>query len=734
MAASPVRVGYAQAVGAGGADADSLYRAGDDLLNAGRYEEARNVLRSLLDETPHHDGALDYAQTFLLTGAYEVGVERLAELIAAASDAPRLYQARGRLLVAVGRYEEAESDFREALTLKNDLWTGGVDIAELFARTGRDRQAQSIYRTVYQQYKQGTFRTAHTLTAGARAAAEVGEFRDANEAFRTAFRLDGQDVDNLYFWAELFRTKYNEADATRTFEDALRLNERHAPSLIGLARLSSNFERKEELAGNARSINPNAVDALTLLAGLRVLDGQYDEAEVMARRALQVNPASISALAQLASVHHLRGDTAAFKGAERRALEVDPQASDFYLELAENATLRFRYVDAASFARRAVEVNRTDLQARAELGTALLRLGQREEARRHLEAAFDGDPFNLYASNMLTLLDGYENFSTLESEHFRLLIHDDERDVLGADMLAVAEESFDSLRARYPYEPSGKILIEAYGDADDFAVRIAGVPHRGLLGVSFGDVLAVNTPRAQTGRPYNWARTLWHEIAHTMAMGVSENNVPRWFTEGLSVYEEQRARPEWAREMDLGFFSALERDLLLPLEQIDRGFTRPSFPGQIQLSYYHAGRLVKYVADTYGFEAIVDMLHALREGASDEEALAQATGADVAEIDRGFLDAMRREANAARQALEGLPDVLGDEEAEITSESIGAARGPFFETLREGGAYLADEQYGAAETAFQRALSMYDGYVGPGNAYEGLASVYRAMDNEEALV
>jgi len=249
--------------------------------------------------------------------------------------------------------------------------------------------------------------------------------------------------------------------------------------------------------------------------------------------------------------------------------------------ISENCTNRFRYHDAAHFARRATEVDNRNWPAYAKLGSDLLRLGEADEAKQFLDISFQQDGFNLFAGNTLTLLDEYDDFDLLVSENIDLLIHKSESKVIGEQMLAIAEEAFDSLSTRYPYKPSGRILVEAYNNEGDFAVRVAGVPHLGLLGVSFGDVVALQTPQAYgTSQTYNWARTLWHELAHTMAIGVSDFRTPRWFTEGLSVYEEQRARPEWGREMDLEFFSAYKEDLLLPLEKIDQGFTRPSIFGK----------------------------------------------------------------------------------------------------------------------------------------------------------
>jgi tetratricopeptide (TPR) repeat protein len=347
---------------------------------------------------------------------------------------------------------------------------------------------------------------------------------------------------------------------------------------------------------------------------LRILDGQYAEAEAMIQRALAINPASVEAMAHLAAVHHLRDEEVELANVEQQALAINPSASGFYVTIAEDLALRFRYPASVDFARKAVRVDAEDEKALATLGTSLLRLGKADEARTYLDRSFRDDPFNLFIGNTLTLLDEYQNFDLLESDHFRLLIHKSESDVLGQLILDEAEASYAAFSARYPYTPPGKLQLEAYNDRDDFAVRVAGIPHLGLLGVSFGDVLALNTPQAQAGREYNWARTLWHEIAHTMAIGVSDFHVPRWFTEGLSVYEEQRARPEWGREMNLELFTAFDQDKLLPLATIDRGFTRPSFPGQIILSYYHASKIIGFIVEQHGFIAITNILTSLREG------------------------------------------------------------------------------------------------------------------------
>lgn len=689
-------------------------REAAEALRHGEYAQARRLYADVLDAKP--EVAPQYAESFLALGDYDEGLSRLSSHARSRTD-PHLLYAQGRLLAATGRYAEAEEAFRSALDKQPELLRNKLELALLLEATGRKEAAFDLYLSIYRRFKDGALRTASDLSVAGLAAARLEQYHEANDAYRRAHNADPQDVQNLFQWAELFREKYNEADAQRTYEEALEINPHRADLLVGYARSFGSFEKQEELARQALKENPRGVDALVLLAELQILDGQYAGAIGMLNQALEINPASMPALAQLASAQFLSGDTTAFGETERRATEINPRNAGFYITLAENCVRRFRYPDAVTFGRKAVEADRSNVSAVASYGVSLLRLGNVREARPYLEAAFERDPFNLFVANTLTLLDSYEGFDTIESEHFELLIDRSERDLLGPAILSLAEEAYDALSARYGYRPEGKIRIEAYSDPDDFAVRIAGVPHLGLLGVSFGDVVAFDTPKALGSEPHNWARTLWHELAHTMAIGASKNHVPRWFTEGLSVYEEQLARPEWGREMELELFAALDADRLLPLDKIDQGFTRPSFPGQVLLSYYHASRVIAYIANRYGAESITRILTTMAENKPVDQAIREVTGTDMASLDRNFRAWLRQERQPYASLLAG---ALGS----AASASPAGSGNTFFKRLEEGHALLESGSDREAEAKFLEAIDLYPGYTLQGNAYEPLAAIY----------
>src|SRR5690606_34126262 len=123
-----------------------------------------------------------------------------------------------------GRYDEAKSAYREAGRLKRNYWRNALALSTLLHETGELRDAYRIDGANFSAYRQGYFRTSADLSVAGRAAVLVGEFHDANAAFRTASQVDPRNTENLYWWGELFREKYNTADALATLQEAVAVN------------------------------------------------------------------------------------------------------------------------------------------------------------------------------------------------------------------------------------------------------------------------------------------------------------------------------------------------------------------------------------------------------------------------------------------------------------------------------------------------------------------------------
>src|SRR5690606_32711549 len=125
-------------------------------------------------------------------------------------------------------------------------------------------------------------------------------------------------------------------------------------------------------------------------------------------------------------------------------------------------------------------------------------------------------------------------------------------------------------------------------------------------------------------------------LAHVFHIQLSNNRVPRWFTEGLAEYETIIARPEWRREDDHRLFLAMRSGRVPPVAQLTHAFTHARSGDDIMLAYYAGSMLVKYVAATHGFPALVRLLREWGRGRTTEQVVQTALSIDVDQLDRAF--------------------------------------------------------------------------------------------------
>ena len=207
---------------------------------------------------------------------------------------------------------------------------------------------------------------------------------------------------------------------------------------------------------------------------------------------------------------------------------------------------------------------------------ALLRLGQMEAGRAEVEKAFKGDPFNLWAKNTLDLLDAMKDYRETKRGPFVIKAAAKESDVISGYAAELLDEAATKLTAKYHFTPQGPITVELFPNHEDFAVRTLGLPGLGALGVCFGQVIAADSPSARPTGEFNWGSTLWHEYTHVITLQMTDYRIPRWFSEGLSVYEERRARPGWGDDWNPMLLRAFAAGRWLKIADLDGGLPAPA--------------------------------------------------------------------------------------------------------------------------------------------------------------
>ena len=137
--------------------------------------------------------------------------------------------------------------------------------------------------------------------------------------------------------------------------------------------------------------------------------------------------------------------------------------------------------------------------------------------------------------------------------------------------------------------------MEIFPEQKDFAVRTFGMPGgEGFLGVCFGSVITANSPASQGGSPSNWKAVLWHEFCHVVTLHKTNNKMPRWLSEGISVYEERQADPAWGQSMNRRYREMILDGGLTPVSELERRVPRAAQPGApaVRLLRIVAGRRV----------------------------------------------------------------------------------------------------------------------------------------------
>ncbi len=386
---------------------------------------------------------------------------------------------------------------------------------------------------------------APDLARSARALRALGRFNEANAAYRDAATAASRDPGIQTGWGELFlegRCQTCSADAVKSFQAALKEDAKWTPAALGLALAVGEDDPPQsvELAKKVLELNPSLVEAHLLIAAENADAGHRDEARESIQKALDVNPSSLEAHALLAALAYVEDKPQEFEAEIAKILAIAPKL--------RRGLSRRRRTGVAQLPLRRSGGARSQGGSRSTLASRACwptwartccapatspRRGRRSNRRSRT------DPFDVVTYNLLQMMDTLDQFVTVREGDLIVRMHKDEAPVLHDACRRPAKQAMETLTKRYQFTPKGPILIEMFPKHDDFAVRNVGLPGMiGALGACFGRVVTLDSPRARPPGEFQWEATLWHELAHVVTLQMSNQRVPRWLTEGISVYEE----------------------------------------------------------------------------------------------------------------------------------------------------------------------------------------------------
>jgi len=499
----------------------------------------------------------------------------------------------------------------------------------------------------------------------------------------------------------------------------------------GLARAFYHSDRAAMLQSlnAAMVVNPHHAPTLILMAE-HLIDGeQYDVATQTLKRLLDVNPWHPKAWACRAVLAHLAADPNAFERYRANALKFWPANPEVDCLIGMKLSQKYRFAEGAAAQRRALAMDPDYLPAKIQLAQDLLRLGDEQEGWALAEEVNEKDPYNVEAYNLASLYDKSKGFKTVRSENFIVRMDPLEADVYGDEVIELLEKAKKTLCDKYGIELDRPATLELFANQQDFAVRTFGIPGGdGFLGVCFGNVITANSPKLE--RPANWKATLWHEYCHVVTLNMTANKMPRWLSEGISVYEEQQQDPTWGQRMNPQYRDMILNGELTPIGRLSSAFLSPDSPLHLQFAYYESSLAVEFLVERFGFDAIKAILTDLRQGREINAAIAEHTE-PIEKLEKDFETFARTRAEGLAPKLDWSkpPQEADDEEA--LKQWVAEHPENFWALRRQAGQFMADRKWEQAKEPLETLIDLYPEYVGEDNAYMALAQVHRQLDETD---
>jgi Flp pilus assembly protein TadD len=535
------------------------------------------------------------------------------------------------------------------------------------------------------------------------------QWEQANAEFRLATTPPDSKPMYKARWGLLLHERFNDSDAANLFKEALDKDPSLAEAYIGLARISASGFSGEaaKYLDKAIELSTKSAEPHEILADLALTNDDREQARAEADKAIALSSDALDAYAIRAAIELIADRSPDEWFAKIRA--VNPTGGEPYERVANQLEMHYRYEDAVAYYRMAVAAEPSLWSAHSALGIDLMRLGLQDEPYKELSLAYENNYRDAATVNSLRLLDSYKNFETFRDSSTIVKLNKSESALLLPYIQNELHTILATYTKKYQMTLPAPVQVEVYPDHEDFAVRTMGMPGLGALGVTFGEVVAMDSPSARKPGDFNWGATLWHEMSHVFTLTATNHRIPRWFTEGLAVHEEGQRSAEWKNRATPDIVAAIRGKKLLPIEKLDRGFVFPDYPAQVIVSYFQAGTICDFVGEKWGQSKLLDMIHSYARLVSTPEVIKQNLGLSTEDFDKLYLAWIEKQYGEEAQHFDEWRGKLHDLVAASEHRDYATV-------LKQGPAVIA----------------LYPQYVDDANAYELIAAADKAQSDEKA--
>jgi tetratricopeptide (TPR) repeat protein len=720
-------------------------------------------------------GDLDQAQEQFQTGDYIGCVDTLRKSLQDQASGEERYLLLSKAEMTVGHYREALKTIKEGLEREPESIRLRWKAREIYQANGQTDSANDIPEEIFRNVSSRPWAYRDPVNIVVFGQAVLARGADPKQVltkiFDPAKKADPKLVDVYLAGGNLALDKHDFALAAKQFEAALKLFPDEPELHYGLAQAyaPSDTAAMSGAVEAALERNSNHVGSLLLLADHTIDAEDYNEAAELLDRIKAINPWHPDAWAYRAALAHLQNQPHQEEGARETALQFWPTNPRVDYLIGLKLSQNYRFAEGAAHQRQALANELDYLPAKAQLAQDLLRLGDEVKGWRLAQEVQKRDAYDVQAYNLANLHDVMAKFTTLTNRDFLVRMGSHEAAVYGPQVLALLSQAHSNLCTKYSLEPKRPTIVEVFPEQKDFAVRTFGMPgNPGYLGVCFGRVVTANSPAAQHGHPVNWQAVLYHEFCHVVTLQITKNKMPRWLSEGISVYEESQANPAWGQRMNSRYREMVLGDELTPVSKLSGAFLAPKSEMHLQFAYYESSLVVEFLVQRFGLGKLKAILGDLGQGMSINEAiernvsqtrlndLLQAnsgeTNGAMERIDKEFAAFAKERAEKLAPGLDwDKPEFVKDREEgkKRRGRPRGLAMSPeaedeawkawgksrptnFWFMMREAERLTVDKKWSEAKPVLTKLVELYPDFAGPDSAYRMLAATCRRLGETNA--
>jgi tetratricopeptide (TPR) repeat protein len=635
--------------------------------------------------------------------------------------------------LTLGRYADAAKSLADGLkSLPKSLrlrWIGR-EVLRYSGRAGKTPEIEAEMTLLLQQTPWKYSDTANQLALGQfMLSKNIDPKKVLNSIYNELKKQQPKNIDVWLAIGDLALSKHDYKLAGDAFQQATKLDAKHPDAQLGVAKSFSPTDSEKTKAALVAALecNPRHLPSLLMLADEQIDSEEYDAAEKTLQRIFTVNATEPLAHAYQALLDHLRNESE--KEKQQRAAALATWAANPAVDhlIGQKLSQKYRFAEGAEYQRQALKFDPQYLLAKIDLAQDLMRLGKEDEGLKLAESVYDEDAYNVLAHNLVTLQENLAKFRTLESDGLMVRMDSREAEIYGNRVLDLLKRAKKTLCEKYDVQLDKPVIVELFNKQQDFAIRTFGMPGgAGFLGVCFGSVITANSAGSAGANSTCWEATLWHEFCHVVTLNKTNNKMPRWLSEGISVYEERQENPTWGQAINPKYREMILGDGLTPVSGLSGAFLHAKTPLDLQFAYFESALVVEYLMEAHDLNTLQRVLVDLGAGMPINRSLVRYSGS-IESLDTEFAKWARKRAESMApgadwKAATELP-------RRATSQQISewlVDHPKNLDALRRlATAQLADKKDDDAKATLQKYIQLYPDDASADGAYWKLSKIYR---------